>query len=61
MTDPRTVKLPVCESCGLVGKRTRLEGVETNRHVSYCYGPAGDNHRKTRMKYVQFREVKEAK
>jgi len=48
----RSVELPVCPECGLVGKQPG--GART----SYaCTGPAGASHKRTSMKLVEYRAV----
>lgn len=49
----RTVELPCCPTCGLIGK------LPTNQFVGkgMCTGPSNATHSKVRMTSVTFKEV----
>lgn len=53
MTPPREVKLPVCDDCGNVGKRPIVKADQAH----FCIGPAGQLHKKRRMRTAVFREL----
>lgn len=47
------VELPVCPSCGHVGKLP-----QRGKFKSYCTGPAGATHKRVQMEPRTFREVR---
>ena len=49
--NPREVTLPCCEVCGHVGKQPN------GNFRSFCTGPRGQMHKRTRMELRTFREV----
>jgi hypothetical protein len=55
-TAPRTVTLPECPVCGLVGKQPQ----GTHKGRQECMGPKGAVHTKTRMRPTLWRKVEEA-
>lgn len=50
---PLEVRLPVCDECGLIGKRP----VVPKDAAQKCVGPRGGTHKIRRMRTVVFREV----
>lgn len=55
-TEPRTVTLPVCPTCGWIGKQPH--GVHKGRQL--CVGPKGAVHKQAKMVPKLFREVEAA-
>jgi len=49
------VELPVCRSCGLVGKLPA--GLVLSRIKGFCLGPHDEPHKKRKMELVRFEEA----
>ena len=52
------VELPVCNVCERAGKIPKYEGTAKALYF-YCTGSAGHRHKRTKMEYRLFREVKD--
>lgn len=54
------VELPVCDHCGVAGKIPRTSDAKRSLHF-FCTGPEGHHHKKVKMEFRTFKEVKNVK